>query len=121
MFNFTLKRILLIVLGLMFFASFVLNIWLSYQLAVAADTYKAQKINARVLDFTDMFIEKVLLASREVDFDTRLTLETAVRTLGDEQIFDQWQRFTKAQTRESASTEAKLLLDLLVKKIKANN
>jgi hypothetical protein len=63
-----------------------------------------------------MFTEKVLLAERDVDFDTRLSLETAVRALNDQEIFDQWQKFTKSATKEEASAEAKKLLRILVQK-----
>lgn len=64
-----------------------------------------------------MFVEDILMADTEISFDTRLTLETAVRGLNDQQVFDQWQKFTKTTTKEEASNEAKNLLDLLVKKI----
>jgi len=39
-----------------------------------------------------------------------------VRGLNDQEIFDQWQIFTKAQTKEEASLEAKKLLHMLVLK-----
>jgi len=44
-------------------------------------------------------------------------LETTVRSLNDSAIFEQWQAFVKAQTKEDASQQAKQLLNLLVKKI----
>jgi hypothetical protein len=63
-----------------------------------------------------MFTENVLLADKEIDFDSRLSLETSVRTLNDKEIFDQWQVFTKTLTKEDASLQAKKLLRLLVEK-----
>jgi hypothetical protein len=57
------------------------------------------------------------MSDKDVDFNTRLTLETMVRNLNDKQILDQWQAFTAAQTSAQASIDAKNLLDLLVKKI----
>jgi len=82
---------------------------------VLTENTKAKEIKYNVLSFTNMFVEGVLLAEGEVDFDTRLSLETAVRNLNDEQIFAQWQRFTKSSD-ESTSVEVKKLLDLLIKK-----
>lgn len=118
---FSVKKVLLIVFISLFFVSLVFNAWLGYQLLSTINIYEAQEMNIKILDFTDMFVEKILMADKEIDFDTRLALESTVRNLGDQQIFDQWQRFTQAETKEGASTEAKLLLNLLVKKIKAHN
>jgi len=57
------------------------------------------------------------MSNQEVDFNTRLTLETMVRNLNDKDILNQWEKFTQASDNQNASTEAKKLLDLLVKKI----
>jgi hypothetical protein len=76
-----------------------------------------QQANAKIIEFTHVFIEEVLLASQDVDFDTRLSLETMVRNLNDQEILDQWQEFTGAQTQEQASIRAKRLLNLLVNKV----
>ena len=65
-----------------------------------------------------MFVHDILMANKDIDFDTRLSLETAVRALNDQDIFNQWTRFTKVTEKEDASYEAKVLLDLLIKKIK---
>lgn len=78
---------------------------------------KAQQVNLKILSFTNQFIEKVLMSSQEVDFDTRLMLETMVRDLENPEILSQWQAFTNAQDNQTASREAKNLLNLLVKKI----
>lgn len=112
------KKAILILLIVLFCASLVFNGWLVYQLSIAMKAYQAQQSNARILSFTDMFVEDILLANKEIDFDTRLSLETAVRSLNDQQIFNQWQRFTKSESKEDSSTEAKILLNLLIKKIK---
>ena len=79
---------------------------------------QAQKTGDKVLEFTKLFIEKVLKAKTEVDFETRLRLETAVRDLEDEEIFAQWQRFIESRTEVVAQEEVKNLLDVLVGKIK---
>ncbi|MCX6719704.1 MAG: hypothetical protein NTV36_01165 [Candidatus Staskawiczbacteria bacterium] len=111
-----LKKILLAVLAVLLFVSLAGNAWLGYQLFATLTAYRSQQSDTKVLAFTSMFVEDVLMANKEIDFDTRLALETAVRGLNDQDIFDQWQRFTKSSEKENASNEAKLLLDLLVKK-----
>lgn len=81
------------------------------QLALAT-----QKTNGKVLEFTQLFIEKVLKAEAEVDFNTRLKLENAVRNLNDEEILIQWQKFIDSKTELEAQTEVKNLLGILVNK-----
>lgn len=81
-----------------------------------SQNYQVQQTNKKVLDFRNMFTEKVLLSNKDIDFDTRLSLETAVRALNDKEIFSQWVKFTKSQTKEEATTEAKALLELLIRK-----
>ncbi|MCK4453919.1 hypothetical protein KAU51_01045 [Candidatus Parcubacteria bacterium] len=84
------------------------------QTQIALET---QKTNEKVLDFTKLFIEKVLKAKTEVDFETRLKLENAVRNLDDEEILAQWQKFTESETENEAQEEVKNLLEMLVNKI----
>lgn len=79
---------------------------------------ETQKTNEKVLDFTKLFIGKVLKAETEVDFETRLNLENAVRNLNDEEILAQWQKFAGSETEAIAQEEVKNLLEMLVNKIK---
>jgi hypothetical protein len=79
---------------------------------------ETQVINDKVLEFAKLFIEKVLKAETEVDFETRLKLENAVRNLNDEQILSQWQKFVDSKTEVDAQTEVKNLLEMLINKIK---
>lgn len=81
----------------------------------AAET---QVINEKVLEFSKLFIEKVLKAKTEIDFETRLQLENAVRVLNDETILAQWQEFIESGTEEEAQENVKDLLEILVDKIK---
>jgi len=110
------QKIILIFLIIFFCISLAGNAGLALYFVKTSQAYQVQKVNDKILAFRNMFTEKVLLADREVDFDTRLTLETAVRALNDQEVFDQWQKFTKAETKEMASYEAKKLLHLLVRK-----
>lgn len=79
---------------------------------------ETQQTNEKVLEFTKLFIEEVLKTEIEVDFETRLKLENAVRNLGDEEILAQWNRFVDSKTEAEAQTEVKNLLEMLVNKIK---
>jgi hypothetical protein len=58
-----------------------------------------------------------LLSNKEVDFETRLALENAVRDISDKEIFDQWQRFTNAKDNTDVQKQVGLLLDILMSKI----
>lgn len=78
---------------------------------------KTQKTNENILKFTKLFIEKVLEAETEVDFETRLKLENAVRNLDDKEILAQWQKFAESKTEVQAQGEVKNLLEMLASKI----
>lgn len=80
---------------------------------------ETQKTNGEILSFTKLFIDEVLKAKTEVNFETRLKLENAVRDLGDEKILAQWSKFVDSKTESGAQEEVKNLLEMLVSKIKA--
>jgi hypothetical protein len=88
------------------------------ELIETKNVLETQNINGKVLEFTKLFIEKVLKAENEIDFETRLNLENAVRDLNDENILSQWQKFTESKTEADAQQEVKNLLEILVSKIK---
>ena len=88
------------------------------ELKQTQEALAVKKTNEKILDFTKLFIEKVLKAEGEIDFETRLSLENAVRGLDDGEILARWQKFTESQTEADAQTEVKNLLELLVSKIK---
>jgi len=108
--------ILILLAGSVFF-------WMRYsaaqqELEQTQEALAVKKTNEKILDFTKLFIEKVLKAEGEIDFETRLSLENAVRGLDDGEILARWQKFTESQTEADAQTEVKNLLELLVSKIK---
>ena len=86
-------------------------------LIAAENTVKIYQYNGKILNFTKMFIAKVLKADGEVSFEDRLSLENAVRGINDKKIFDQWQKFTDSKAELEAQIEVKNLLELLVNKI----
>ena len=73
--------------------------------------------NQKIVSFMSLFIDAVLNARGEVDFDTRLKLANAVRDIGDPEILTQWQNFVASKDEQAAQQEVKKLLSLLVRKI----
>lgn len=77
-----------------------------------------QTQRSEIIAFGEQFVEKVLKAEKEVDFDTRLKLENDVRELEDNDLKAQWDKFTASKTEQEAQQEVKNLLSLLFKKLK---
>ena len=76
-----------------------------------------QQTNGNVLLFAGLFIDKVLLGQGTVSFEDRLSLENAVRSINDKEIFAQWESFTKSQTDNESQTAVGNLLKLLFGKV----
>jgi hypothetical protein len=74
--------------------------------------------NQQTLNFLEIFIKKVLKSDKEVDFETRLKLENAVRDLKDDKILAQWQSFVNSKDELEAQNNVKDLLELLVVKVR---
>ncbi len=110
------KIFFIILFGGFALASLAVNVFLLFTIVRNQQIYQQNQVNVDVLAFRNMFTDKVLLASGEIDFDTRLALETSVRKLADPEIFNQWQRFTECQTEAEATIQAKKLLRLLIDK-----
>jgi len=85
---------------------------------VTESKIKSQEANQKTLEFTKLFIAKVLKSQGEVSFENRLKLENAVRELSDETVLTQWKKFTDSKDEAEAQSNVKDLLDLLVNKIK---
>lgn len=100
------------------------NIWAwSVARGARAELHTAQTVgqkanfNVKVVNFASLFVSRVLQADREVDFETRLMLENAVRELKDAEILEQWRRFVESGSEAEAQGEVKKLLALLIAKI----
>lgn len=87
-------------------------------LALAQKDLARRDFNKQTLDFAGLFINEVLRAKGEVDFEKRLMLENAVRGLNDAEIKTQWTKFVNSQSESDAQAEVKNLLALLFEKIK---
>lgn len=73
--------------------------------------------NEKIINFLKLFITKVLKVEGEVDFETRLKLENAVREIQDKEILDQWIKFTESKTEDESQKNVKDLLEILVNKL----
>ncbi len=110
------KIFFIFLLGAISFFSLAINGYLVSAIVENSQAWQQNQINRKVLDFRNLFTEKILLTGEQIDFETRLSLETAVRGLNDPEIFNQWQSFSKSKTQDEATVEAKKLLELLIKK-----
>jgi hypothetical protein len=112
----TLIIILILLVGNVFFG--VKYFVVQKKLGQTRAALETQKTNDKVLEFTKLFVDEVLKAKTEVDFETRLKLENAVRNLEDEKILTQWQKFIDSRTEAGVQEEVKDLLEILLSKIK---
>ena len=78
----------------------------------------ANNVNNEVLDFAQLFIDDVLKAEQEIDFEKRLNLESAVRGLEDEDVLAAWQKFTSSATEREAQNAVKDLLSILISRVR---
>lgn len=90
------------------------------ELAQVQALVNRQTSNDRLINFTDLFVNQVLLAAGEVDFETRLKLENAVRGLKDEALLAEWKTFVASTNEAAAQTQVKRLLGMLLERIKGN-
>ena len=114
------KIILIIVISILVAGNVLLgvnNFLVQEKLQMIEQKVKDQERNLKILNFTRLFIEKVLKAENEVSFEDRLKLENAVRDLNDNEILAQWEKFVESKTEIEAQNAVKNLLELLVKKI----
>ena len=87
------------------------------KLQTVTEQLKHQRNNEKIINFSKLFIEKVLKAEEEVSFEDRLKLENTVRDLKDNEVLTQWEKFVASKTEAEAQQGVKDLLELLVKKI----
>lgn len=76
-----------------------------------------QMHNKKTAEFLEMLVNQVIKSNQEVDFETRLKLENAVRDLKDEKILSEWQKFVQSKSEVEAQSNVKNLLGVLVEKI----
>ena len=103
------------VLATIFFAvAYVMQVSKTQQLQHQLQT---QQTNKKVVDFLNLFIEKVLKTDQPVSFDDRLQLENAIRGINDPQVLAKWEQFTNGTNEAQIQAAVKDLLQALVNKI----
>lgn len=73
--------------------------------------------NKKILAFQKLFVNKVLKASGDVDFDTRVMLQNSVNDTGDEAIIAAWNSFLASKTEAEGQERVKELLSLLSSRV----
>jgi len=87
------------------------------ELLAAQSLVMKQQHNQKTTQFLQMFVKQVIKSDTEVDFETRLKLENAVRELKDEKVLAEWQKFVQSKTEVEAQSNVKNLLEVLIDKI----
>lgn len=82
------------------------------------DDLAVKNKSQKALHFASFFVKAVLKAEGEVDFETRLKLEGAVRDLDDPAILQKWKQFVDAGDDFIAQSAVKDLLDMLLDEAK---
>jgi len=113
--NVLLAIVLLLLLLNIFFAT---GLFLEFKQVEALKTeVKAHQTNAKVLDFLNLFVDKVLESNSEVSFEDRLKLENAIRNINDPDLLAKWESFTSSSNEVQIQQQVKDLLKALIKKI----
>ncbi len=89
----------------------------SSELAQVKTQLTGRAQDTKVVAFLNLFIDKVLKAKSEIDFETRLQLENAVRELNNPEILAQWRKFVESPNESQAQLEVKDLLALLARQL----
>lgn len=107
--------VIILLVGNIFFAGQYL--YKLRELNSLKNTSESCKINAKIVNFSKMFIKSVLRSQNEIDFETRLKLENAVRNTGSKVIMTDWQNFIDSKTESQAQENVKNLLETLINNI----
>lgn len=106
--------VLLILLDIVFVGQYLVSI---EKVKIAENLLRTYQYNDKILNFSKLFVNKVLANTGEVSFEDRLALENAVRDINSKPIFDQWQKFVNATSEVEAQVELKNLLELVINKV----
>ncbi|HEY4505008.1 MAG TPA: hypothetical protein VJI73_04530 [Candidatus Paceibacterota bacterium] len=103
------------VVGLTFYVSS-----LNDQITGKVPIVKQSSKQTQIVLFMNDFINSVLDAPGEVDFETRLRLENEVRDTKDADILAAWKAFTEGKSEADAQERVIELLKVLATKLKTN-
>ncbi len=73
--------------------------------------------NKKIAAFQKLFVDKVLMANGEVDFDTRVELQNSARDTGDQAVIEAWNNFLSSKTESEGQKRVKELLSLFASRI----
>lgn len=93
------------------------NVSLEAQLKQANLSLESRKSSEQISAFARLFVQKVLKSDKEVDFESRLELENAVRGLDDAEMLDGWNKLVNSKDEKEAQAAVKGLLEMIVNKI----
>lgn len=113
------KILLIIIISILFAGNVILGLnflLAKKQIKELQKSVEKQQLNTRIINFSRLFVEKVLKAKEDISFDERLKLENAVREIEDKELLSSWEKFTSSKTEEEAQENVKDLLDLLTQK-----
>ena len=117
----TKQKLVAIIIVLLLIAANVFFALKYMQAQKESDQYKADlsrtDANFPIIEFNQLFVDKVLRSEGEVSFETRLELENKVRNLNDMPMLDQWNKFVNAKDEAEAQKEVKKLLSLLAQRM----
>ena len=114
------KLVIIVIIILSLVANIFLGINLFIENKKNIEIQQKIHLNTKVLDFANIFINKVLRAEGEISFEDRLKIENAVRDTQDSDIYNEWQKFVGAKTELEGREEIKNLLQLIVNKISSS-
>ncbi|MCX6721377.1 MAG: hypothetical protein NT026_02120 [Candidatus Staskawiczbacteria bacterium] len=75
------------------------------------------RINAKIIAFDKLFVEKVLKMQGEVSYEDRLKLETAVAAVNDIELLADWRNFLTSKTETEAQQNVLIILSAFADKI----
>ena len=87
------------------------------ELKETTSTIAAQQEKTKFTEFNKTFINEVLQAKTEVNYDTRLKLDEMIKNINDQELTAQWQKFTESKTEKEAQKETVKLLGLLAERM----
>lgn len=107
--------ILFVIIAFLFASNFNLKTQL---VSAGGVTLEDASKKTRIVSFTSLFIDLVLMSNEEISFNNRLELENRVREIDDQEIFEKWQEFTSTEDPESAQRAVVEFLGILIDKLK---
>ena len=114
------KQIYLIVIVILLIGNIFLGVKYfntDKELKEAISITAIEQEKTKFAEFNKTFITEVLQSKSEVSYDTRLKLDEKIKSINDEELTQQWKKFTDSQTEKEAQDETVKLLGLVAEKM----